>query len=229
MSKRWQFLCVPTPPSAAAESSKEVKLEKLCGRPILWSGGGTRILQYLWGRGKHDPSRHLSPDRRTRMGRIKISTMLLNTLMCGEIGRISRVDNFIDKNDVKFWLVSSFAIVSSFAKAAAEFYIWTIAWDTKISLTMRANLGDKRTNLGDNGKIWEMLPTAYRVRPHFWAYAFWSSKEPLFPGCGCVLIVDAYSSSRRRRRIYYLSCPPEAKNRCILNCSKSSKFDKNSL
>ena len=29
----------------------------------------------LWGRGKHDPSRHLSPDRRTRMGRRKISTM----------------------------------------------------------------------------------------------------------------------------------------------------------
>lgn len=49
----------------------------------------------LWGRGKHDPSRHLSPDRRTRMGRRKISTMQTITLMCGETGRISRVDNFI--------------------------------------------------------------------------------------------------------------------------------------
>lgn len=29
------------------------------------------------------------------MGRRKISIMLLNTLMCGEIGRISQVDNFI--------------------------------------------------------------------------------------------------------------------------------------
>ena len=139
------------PPSAAAESSKEVKLRKMCGRPILWYGGGTRIhnflhlaiffiWQYLWGRGKHDPSRHLSPDRRTRMGRDKISTTLLNTLMCGEIGRISRVGSFVDKNDVKFWLVSSFAI--------AEFYIWTIAWDTKISLTMRANLRDNGKSLG---------------------------------------------------------------------------------
>ena len=48
-------------------------------------------------------------------------------------------------------------------------------------------------------------------------------------------IVDAYSSwtrihlSRRRRRIYYLSRPPEAKNRCLSTCSKSSNFDKNSL
>ena len=32
----------------------------------------------------------------------KKSIMLLNTLMCGEIGRISRVGSFIDKNDVKF-------------------------------------------------------------------------------------------------------------------------------
>ena len=120
MPKRWQFLCTPMPPSAAAGSSKEVKLGKLCGRPILWCGGGTRIhnffnlaiffvWQYLWGRGKHDPSRHLSPDRRTRMGRDKISTTPLNILMCGETGRISRVGSFVDKNDVKFWLVSSFA------------------------------------------------------------------------------------------------------------------------
>lgn len=106
MLNRWQFLCVPTPPSAAAESSRWRKLGKMCGRPILRSGGGTRIHNFplpgdfpcpvtLLGRGKHDPSRHLSPDRRTRMGRIKISTMPLNTLMCGEIGRISRVNNFI--------------------------------------------------------------------------------------------------------------------------------------
>lgn len=58
------------------------------------------VWQYLWGRGKHDPSRHLSPDRRTRMGRRKISTMLLNTLMCGGIGGISRVDNFIVELEV---------------------------------------------------------------------------------------------------------------------------------
>lgn len=103
--------------------------------------------QHLWGRGKHDPSRHLSPDRRTRMGRIEISTMLPITLKV----RRNRTDKsswkfcwvniFIDKNDVKFWLVSSFAI--------AEFCIWTIAWDTKISLTMRANLRDNGKILGD--------------------------------------------------------------------------------
>ena len=119
MPKRWQFLCAPTPPSAAAGSSKEVKLEKICGRPILQCGGGTRIhnflrlaiffiWQYLWGRGEHDPSRHLSPDRRTRMGRRKISTMLLNTLMCGEIGRISRVGSFVELEVLLAKMMSSF-------------------------------------------------------------------------------------------------------------------------
>ena len=35
------------PPSAAAGSSKEVKLRKTCGRPILWCGGGTRIHNFF--------------------------------------------------------------------------------------------------------------------------------------------------------------------------------------
>ena len=35
------------PPSAAAESSKEVKLGKTCDRPIVWSGGGTRMYNFL--------------------------------------------------------------------------------------------------------------------------------------------------------------------------------------
>ena len=107
------------PPSAAAESSKEVKLRKMCGRPILWCGSGTRIhnifhlaiffiWQYLWGRGEHDPSRHLSPDRRTRMGRRKISTTPLNTLMCGEIGRISRVGSFVELEVLSTKMMSSF-------------------------------------------------------------------------------------------------------------------------
>ena len=119
MPKRWQFLRTPMPPSAAAGSSKEVKLRKMCGRPILWCGGGTRIhnflrlaiffvWQYLWGRGKHDPSRHLSPDRRTRMGRDKISTTLLNTLMCGETGWISRVGGFVELEVLLAKMMSSF-------------------------------------------------------------------------------------------------------------------------
>ena len=61
------------------------------------------VWQYLWGRGKHDPSRHLSPDRRTRMGRRKISIMPLNTLMCGEIGRISRVGSFVELEVLSSW------------------------------------------------------------------------------------------------------------------------------
>ena len=66
------------------------------------------VWQYLWGRGKHDPSRHLSPDRRTRMGRDKISTMLLNTLMCGETGRISRVGSFVELEVLLAKMMSSF-------------------------------------------------------------------------------------------------------------------------
>ena len=66
------------------------------------------VWQYLWGRGKHDPSRHLSPDRRTRMGRRKISSTLLNILMCGETGRISRVGNFIELEVLSTKMMSSF-------------------------------------------------------------------------------------------------------------------------
>ena len=66
------------------------------------------VWQYLWGRGKHDPSRHLSPNRRTRMGRIKIFTMPLNTLMCGEIGRISRVGSFVELTILSTKMMSSF-------------------------------------------------------------------------------------------------------------------------
>ena len=151
MLNRWQFLCVLTPPSAAAESSKEVKLRKTYGRPILSCGGGTRIHNFplpgdfpysiiLWGRGKHDPSRHLSPDRRTRMGRRKISSMPLNTLMCGEIGRISRVGSFVELEVLSTKMMSSFD--SCQVLLPPPICIWTIAWDTKISLTMRANLRD---------------------------------------------------------------------------------------
>ena len=136
------------------------------------------VWQLLWGRGKHDPSRHLSPDRRTRMGRRKISTMLLNTLMCGETGRISRVGSFVDKNDVKFWLVSSFH--------AAEFYIWPIAWDTKISLTMRANLRD-------NGKILGIVAYGVWDAAAFLGICVLKLWEAALSCCGCVLIVDAYA------------------------------------
>ena len=202
--------------------------------------------QYLWGRGKHDPSRHLSPDRRTRMGRIKTSIMLLNTLMCGEIGRISRVGSFIDKNDVKFWLVSNFA------NAAAKLYyglsleiqkyrlqcgrIWEIM--EKVWENPYYRVPPPRRKIRRMGNFGWILPTAYKVRPHFWAYAFWSSGKPLLPDCGCVLIVDAYSSVPPPAAVYHLLCPPGTKidvfrlvqNRqiSIKIHSKPSKIDKNS-
>ena len=62
------------------------------------------------------------------MGRDKISTTPLNTLMCGEIGRISRVGSFVELEVLSTKMMSSFDLcqvltVSSFAIAAAEFYI----------------------------------------------------------------------------------------------------------
>ena len=219
------------PPSAAAESSKEVKLRKTCGRPILWCGGGTRIhnffrlaiffvWQYLWGRGEHDPSRHLSPDRRTRMGRDKISTTLLNTLMCGEIGRISRVGSFVDKNDVKFWLVSSFA------SAAA-----------KLHYELSLEIQKYRLQCG----------RIYEIMEKFWvdvAYGVWSAAaflgicvlklwraalSLLWMRTHCRRVFICPAAGGGYRYLYHLSRPPEAKNRHFSSCSKSSKFDKNSL
>ena len=102
------------PPGALKRSSWEN-----CAAGLLFDAAAEHVYTtsscpvILWGRGKHDPSRHLSPDRRTRMGRRKISIMLLNTLMCGEIGQISQVGSFVElevlsswkfcrQNDVKF-------------------------------------------------------------------------------------------------------------------------------
>ena len=104
------------------------------------------VWQLLWGRGKHDPSRHLSPDRRTRMGRRKISTMLLNTLMCGEIGRISRVGSFVELVFLSTKMMSSFDLCQVLLSPNCRRRI--IAWDTKISLTMRLNLRDNGKSLG---------------------------------------------------------------------------------
>ena len=42
------------------------------------------------------------------MGRDKISTMLPNTLMCGEIGRISRVGSFVELEVLSTKMMSSF-------------------------------------------------------------------------------------------------------------------------
>ena len=42
------------------------------------------------------------------MGRDKTSIMLLNTLMCGEIGRISRVGSFVELEVLSTKMMSSF-------------------------------------------------------------------------------------------------------------------------
>ena len=42
------------------------------------------------------------------MGRDKISTTPLNTLMCGEIGRISRVGSFVELEVLSTKMMSSF-------------------------------------------------------------------------------------------------------------------------
>ena len=77
---------------------------------------------------------------------------------------------------------------------------------------MRANLRDKRTNLRDNEKILgRYCLRRMRCGRIFGHMRFEALGSRTFP------IVDAYSSwtrihlSRRRRRLYYLSRPPEAK------------------
>ena len=97
------------PPGALKRSSWEKRAAGLyCDAAAEHVYTTSFVWQYLWGRGKHDPSRHLSPDRRTRKGRRKISIMLLNTLMCGEIGRISRVGSFVELEVLSTKMMSSF-------------------------------------------------------------------------------------------------------------------------
>ena len=177
---------------------------------------------YFWGRGKHDPSRHLSPDRRTRKGRRKISPMLLNTLMCGEIGRISRVSIFIDELGVL-----STKMMSSFDSCQVlllppPIYIWTIAWDTKISLTMRLNLRDNGKILG-RCCLRRMKCGRIFGRMRFEALKSRSSRLWMRTHRRSVFICPAAGGGY----ITFLVLL-KRKNRYFLSCSKSSNFDKNS-
>ena len=98
---------------------------------------------------------------------------------------------------------------------------------------MRANLRDKRTNLRDNGKIWVDVAYGVQGAAAFLGICVLKLWEAALSCCGCVLIVDAYSFVPPPAVVIdisiHLSRPPEAKNGCLSSCSKSSKFDKNSL
>lgn len=113
------------------------------------------------------------------------SSMLLNTLMCGETGRISRVDNFIVELEVL-----STKMMSSFDSCQV---LLSLNFTYDLSLEIQKYRLQCGWIYEIMEKCLELLPTAYKMRLHFWAYAFWSSKKPLFPHCRYVLIVDAYS------------------------------------
>ena len=231
------------PPRALKRSSWEKRAaglffnaaaEHVCTIFFVW--------QYLWGRGKHDPSRHLSPDRRTRMGRDKISTMLPNTLKVRRnrtdksSWKFCRVGSFVDKNDVKFWLVSNFVVI----KIAAA----------KLSLEIQ------KYRL-QSGRIYEIMENFRRIH----TIACRRQEEKLGGweilgrcclrrmGCGRIfghMRFEALGSRsswlwmRTHRRCVFIR--PAAgggyiiffvllkqKIRHFSSCSKSSKFDKNSL
>ena len=144
MPKRWQFLYVLTPPSAAAGSSKEVKLGKTCGRPILWSGGGTRIHNFplpgdIFGVVASTTRRDICRPTGGQEWVDKKSPMPPITL------KVRR--NWTDKSSWKFYRQKWCQVLTRVKFC----YRWncrrrTIAWNTKISLT-------KRANLRDNGKL----------------------------------------------------------------------------
>ena len=98
------------------------------------------------------------------MSRIKISIMLLNTLMCGEIGRISRVGSFIVELEVL-----STKMMSSFDSCQ-------VPPPPNFSYELSLEIQKYRLQSGRIyemvEKVWELSPTAYKVRPHFWAYVF---------------------------------------------------------
>ena len=97
------------------------------------------------------------------MGRRKISTMLLNTLMCGEIGRISRVGSFVELEVL-------------LAKMMSSFDLCQVLMPPNFTYELSLEIQKYRLQCGRiyeiMEKVWELLPTAYGVRPHFRAYAF---------------------------------------------------------
>ena len=97
------------------------------------------------------------------MGRRKISSTLLNTLMCGEIGRISRVGSFVELEVLSTKMMSSFDSCQ-------------VLLSPNFTYELSLEIQKYRLQCGRiyeiMGKFWELSPTAYKVRPHFWAYAF---------------------------------------------------------
>ena len=140
--------------------------------------------------------------------------------------KFRRVGSFVELEVLSTKMMSSFDLCQVLTRvkfcyrriAAAEFYIWTIAWDTKISLTMRANLRDKRTNLRDNGKNW--VDVAYGVwgAAAFLGICVLKLWEAAPSCCGCVLIVDAYSFVPPPAAVILPFSSSWSKNRCISNC-----------
>ena len=87
---------------------------------------------------------------------------------------------------------------------------------------MRANLRDKRTNLRDNEKNWADVAYGVWSAAAFLGICVLKLWEAALPGCGCVLIVDAYSFVPPPAAVIDISIhllrPPEAKNRCLSTC-----------
>ena len=161
------------------------------------------------------------------MGRDKISTTPLNTLMCGEIGRISRVGSFVELEVLLAKMMSSF---DSCQVLLSPNFTYELSLEIQKYRLQCGRIYEISVRIYEiMGKIGQMSPTAYKCGRIFGHMRFEALGSRSFP------IVDAYSSwtrihlSRRRRRLYYLSRPSEAKNRHFSSCSKSSKFNKNSL
>ena len=78
---------------------------------------------------------------------------------------------------------------------------------------MRANLRDRRTNLGDNGKILGRCRLRRTSAAAFLGICVLKLWEAALPDCGCVLIVDAYSFVPPPAAVIdisiHLLCPPD--------------------
>ena len=118
------------------------------------------------------------------MGRDKISTTLLNTLMCGETGWISRVGGFVELEVL-------------LAKMMSSFDSCQVLMPPNFTYELSLEIQKYRLQCG----------RIYEIMGKFWAdvaYGVWSAAaflgicvlklwEAALPDCGCVLIVDAYS------------------------------------
>ena len=154
------------------------------------------------------------------MGRDKISTTLLNTLMCGGIGRISRVGSFVELEVLSTKMMSSF---DSCQVLLSPNFTYELSLEIQKYRLQCGRIYEISVRIYEiMGKLWVDIAYGVQGAAAFLGICVLKLWEAALSCCGCVLIIDAYSFVPPPAAVIDISIhllrPPEAKNRCFSSC-----------